>query len=193
MWPGAQWCQLKVEWVRKVYLVSCTVGNMGDSAGRHSEWVLWVCWCSQVTIVKCCCHEAFLNPLASFSPFQCVATYYIQCTDSPSSSSMFIPIFCHFLFFAAFAFTPALCSHVSLSFSLTAVVLAIIYDVYTTFHIAVYIPTLIKQLAPHNSVNNCVVEYIEAKIRCVMWPCDSIQGCPIWNAPDVMVMSRTTF
>ena len=78
---------------------------------------------------------------------------------------MFIPIFPHFLFFAAFAFTPALCSHVSLSFSLTAVILAIIYNVYTTFHIAVYIPTLIKQLVPHNSVNNCVVEYIEAKIN----------------------------
>jgi len=36
--------------------------------------------------------------------------------------------------------------------------LAPIYDVYTTFHIAVYIPTLIKQLMPHNSMNNCVVE-----------------------------------
>ena len=111
---------------------------------------------------KCCCPEAFLDPLASLSSFQCVATYYI-----PVQRLSFIILHIHpnLLFFAAFAFTSALCSHIPPSFSFTAIVLAIIYDVYTTFHIAVYIPTLIKQLMPHNSVNKCVVEYIEAKIN----------------------------
>ena len=88
-----------------------------------------------------------------------------QCRDSPSSSFIFISILCHLLFFVAFAFTLALCSHVPSSFSLTAVVLDIIYDIYTTFHVAVYIPTLIKQFVPGNSMNNHIVECIEAKIN----------------------------
>jgi hypothetical protein len=83
----------------------------------------------------------------------------LHCPSYPSQSS--ITFYC----FAAFAFTSALCSHLPSSFSLAAVVLAIIYDIYSTFHVVVYIPTLIKQFVPGNSMDNHIVECIEAKIN----------------------------
>jgi hypothetical protein len=48
-------------------------------------------------------------------------------------------------------------AHLPFSISLAAIILAIIYDIYSTFHVAVYIPTLIKQFVRGNSMNNHIV------------------------------------
>jgi hypothetical protein len=116
---------------------------------------------------KCCCPKAFLNPLASLSSFQCVATCYI-----PVKGLSFIILHIHLNLPSPFvALQPLLLpQHLALiyhlcSFSLGAVVLAIIYDIYSTFHVAVYIPTLIKQFVPGNSMNSYIAECIEAKIN----------------------------
>jgi hypothetical protein len=46
-------------------------------------------------------------------------------------------------------------AHLPSSFSLAAIILAIIYDIYSTFHVALYIPTLIKQFVTGVNLINC--------------------------------------
>ena len=118
---------------------------------------------------KCCCPEAFLNPfesttsLSSFWNLVCCNLLYFSagtllCCPSCSYQSSII-CYC----FAAFAFTLALCSHLPSSFSLAAVILAIVYDIYTTFYVAVYIPTLIKHFVPGNSMNTILLRVLKPK------------------------------
>ena len=111
---------------------------------------------------KCYCPKAFLNPLASLSSFQCVAVKGLSFIvlhiylNLPLPFIALQPLLLPQLF--ALIYIPS-------SFSLAAVVLAIIYDIYSTFYVAVYIPTLIKQFVPGNSMSNHIVECTEAKIN----------------------------